>query len=367
VRTATAYISFLFTLPCLAGEPPRAGVDILSTIETVRAEHPAVEPALPSLRAMRRQLLATPRSPYSELVQEPAFITGAAWKRVIGNLPLGTDAEVALSMLRFELGATRARPGADVTIKPGWRDPFIAASAIKAGVDPDIFWRVLDVVGYQRFPHAAAYVVALQMLRDKAAATPEARRRMTGVDTDVLDHFMQARHMDDISPSDLTYLSTLLQNGLRDRHATNTVSEGHRQLGTPLRVARVAAAYRDSEGYTGGYPCLPDGSPNIPHAGTGEPGDERPLCFVAATDHAVQRWYTDEARRRDAWLPPRQTHDKTGLLTLFAWLVPLFDAAAVLEAAEASVVEDLAASGTASRLENDAIADEVDLLACRTP
>lgn len=366
MRLVSAFI--LFTTPGLvAASAPPADYDVVSIMQAMRMERPDAGRDLPRISDMLTSLLATPGSAYSALVPEPAFIGTRAWRDIAeGGLDkLGLDG--ALAILQYDLGATRARPGSDVVITPGFREDFVAASAIKASVDADIFWHTLDVVGRRHSTRAATYGIALQLLRDKAAVTPRDRWRATGIDVAILDRFMRARYLDELSRGDLTYLSTLVQHGMIHWRSDAMAQHGQRALPTPLRVARLAAAYRDAEGYVGGYPCGRDATPNATYAGTGAADDDRPLCFVAATDHAVLRWYSQEVRRQAAWVPNKAKHDLTGLLGLFALMVPLIDLAALLESTEAVIAEDLAVRDATSAAEVASLSDEADVIACRIP
>jgi hypothetical protein len=358
----TAFLSM--TSPCEAAI--RDTLDMVTLVQATRAEHPEGS-QLPRTSDMLEALLTTPTSPYSSLTATPAFVRSAAWQALLAGLPNGLDGDAALAILQHDLGATKARPGVDVAAGKGFRDAFVAASATKAGIDPDIFWQALDLTGYGHSTRAATYGVAVQILRDKMAGMSVSQQRLTGVDSQVMDRFMRARQLDALSRADLDYLSLLVQYGVVHWRMDVSPHTGRRELPVPLRIARLAAAYRDSEGYVGGFPCQRDASPRLPHAGTGQPGDERPLCFVAATDHAVLRWYRDEVRRQAAWMPPKAKHDPSGLLTLFGLLVPLFDLAAMVESTEAAIAEDLAASGSITRTEAAALSDEADLLTCRIP
>lgn len=303
------------------------------------------------------QLLVDPSSPYSELVATPAFTNEVYWAEVIGDTG-GSEAAV-LARLHVELGLTRARPGRDVTPRPGFRDPFVAAHATKAGLDADIFWRMLDIHGYPRAMHSAVHALGLQLLREQALALEPARRAALGVDVGVFERVMRARHMDDITDHDLRYLDTLVQHRLL--HPLRGTG-----LPTTWRVARIAAAFRDAQGYVGGAPCRADASPDPRFAGTLAAGDERTPCLVAAHDRAVHRWYVDALRR-----PPPATERHGGTLArlgaLVASVLPLVDMFAIAEVVEAAVADDLVPAEAMARADADAASVHAARLACRIP
>jgi hypothetical protein len=325
----------------------------------LRAAHAATtrDGATPDAAAYAAQLLVDPSSPYSELAPAPAFTNEVYWADVIGEG--GVPEAAVLGHLHVELGLTRARPGRDVAAKPGFRDPFVAAHATKAGLDADIFWRMLDIHGYSRALHSAVPTLGLQLLREQALAIEPARWAALGVDVGVFQRVMRARHEDDISDHDLRYLDTLVQHRLL--HPLRGTG-----LPTAWRIARIAAAFRDAQGYVGGAPCRPDASPDRRFAGTLAAGDERTPCLVAAHDRAVHRWYVDALRR-----PPPATERRGGALArvgvLVASVLPLVDMFAIAEVVEAAVADDLVSAEAMSRADAEAASERAMRLACRIP
>jgi hypothetical protein len=365
VRKATVFIICLCVfLPCRASV--RETYDVVSLFQVVRTEHPQGG-ALPRTRDLLAAILLDPASPYSGTLPSPAFARTAAWQDMVAALPEGLNGGAALAILAHDLGASKTQPALEIAGSNAFREPFVAASAAKAGIDPDIFWKAIDLTGYRHSTRAATYGVALQIVRDEAAVTPPSLQRPKGVDLLVLDRVMQASDLGDVRRSDLDYLSVLVQHGIIHWRPAFAPHPGHRPLPVPLRIARLAAAYRDAQGYVGGYPCNSDATPHATYAGTGNAGDDRPLCFVAATDYGVLRWYRDEVRRQAAWRPAQTVGDKSGLLALFALLVPLFDLAALVESTEAVIAEDLVASRAFTHADAMELSEEADLLACRIP
>lgn len=347
------------TLP--ASSLPRT--DVLAQWQRHRIERLGGDQASLSRRDILAQLLVQPSSAYSASIDQPLFTNEVDWPATLASTQLGSD--VALGALRRDLGVTRARPHRDVTPAPGFRDDFVAASATKAGVDPDIFWHVLDVTGYRHSTKAAIYAVGLQILRSQVAAIPSEAWTRSGIDPTVFTRVMRAQHSDQLTAYDLDYLSTLVQYRLIHRRDGQAVGDGQRSLPAAFRVARVAAAYRDAQGYVGGPPCTRDAAPHAPVAGTGREGDERPLCFVAATDRAVHAWYVAEYRRQATAAPPH--HRDTGLhrLAVAAGLVlALVDLAGALEFIEASLADDLATAEAIGPTEADAVSEPANLLSC---
>ncbi len=139
---------------------------------------------------------------------------------------------------------------------------------------------------------------------------------------------------------------------------------GLRALPVAYRIARVAAACRDLQGYEAGYPCDRAANTATGTAGTGVAGDDRPLCFAAATDRAVHRWYLDEYLRQSRVVP----HRDSGLARFahFAGaILALIDMAGAMEVVEALIADDLVAAETITRAEADFAAERANVLSCR--
>ncbi|WP_285404124.1 hypothetical protein [Luteibacter sp. ME-Dv--P-043b] len=357
------FIAVLAILPGAVAASQVAGTDVLAQWQHHRIERLGGGQASLSRQDIVAQLLVQPSSAYSATVDQPAFTNEIDWPATLAST--GLDGGAALAALRRDLGVTRARPRLDVTPAPGFRDDFIAASATKAGVDADIFWHMLDLTGYRHSTKAAIYAVGLQILRAQMTTTPHEQWTPGGIDPAVFTRVMRAQHGNQLTAYDLDYLSTLVQYRLIHRRVSEAVGQGRRSLPAAYRVARVAAAYRDAKGYVGAPPCTRDAAPHVPVAGTGDDDDERPLCFVAATDRAVHAWYIAEYQRQARAAPP--PHRDTGLhrLAVAAGLVlALVDLAGAVEFIEASVADDLATAEAIGPTEANAASEPANLLSC---
>ncbi|SKB98123.1 hypothetical protein SAMN05660880_03581 [Luteibacter sp. 22Crub2.1] len=343
------------------------GADVLARWQRTRIARLGGEQASLAAQDIARQMLSNPGSPYSDLIAQPEFTNDVDWVATVDAFSArGLTAAGALAALQWDLGMTRARPRMDIKVKAGFRDDFVAASAIKADVDADVFWHMLDLTGYRHSTKAAVYAVGMQILRAQAIAVPSDEWIAKAIDPDVFTRVMRAQHMDQLRPYDLEYLSTLVQYRLIHWKAGAESSSGHRSLPVVYRVARTAAAYRDAQGYAGSSPCTRDGTPRASSAGTGG-DDDRPLCFAAATDRAVHAWYLAEYTRQSTYVPE---HHDDGLsrLARFAGLVlTLVDLAGVLEFVEATVAESLVTSEAIGDAEAEASFARADLLSCPIP
>jgi hypothetical protein len=319
------------------------------------------EADLPAAGALADQMMTSPGSAYSTVVEQPRFTNELAWIDVLDSLPGPPSETDVLAEIALDLGLTRARPGIDVVRRDGFRDPFVAASATKAGVDADIFWHMLDLGGFRHSARSAPYAVALQDLRQQIADVPASLHAANGIDASVLARMMAARNWGEVEPYDLDYLNLMAQHALihrRPRVATHAALPP-----MAYRVARLAAAWRDTEGYLLTPPCHRDGSPRVPAVQDGDVP-----CFVAATDRAVHRWYIGELRRQAA-LPPPAKHENgmARLLAAVGLLMPLLDLAALAEVVEATVADDLVADGAMESTEAEAAERRAAALTCRIP
>lgn len=315
---------------------------------------------LPAPAALANALLADPGSPYSALAAQPSFTNDIAWVDLLESLP-GLPGETrVLQGLARELGLTRARPREDVPERAGYRDPMVAANAAKAGVDPDIFWHMLDLGGFRHSARTAAYAIALQELRRQLATVPPARHAANGIDPSVYARMMSARYWSEVTPYDLDYLGGIAQSMLTRGPGSTATRVDDSLPPAAYRVARLAAAWRDTEGYFVSPPCKRDGTPRE------TVGSGAELCFVAARDRAVHTWYIGELRRQARVQPP---HAKEGglkrLFEAVALFMPLLDIAALAEVVEAAVTDDLAFDGLAQAEEAEAAEQRAAAMTCR--
>jgi len=245
------------------------------------------------------ELLAQPGSPYSQLLAVPSWSGEPWWASAAERIAPGAlSSTEACAALQHQVGATKARPGHEVTVTPGSRRLYkgreAAANAMKAGIDADIFERAL-LRHPHRFTQAAAEAVAIQLVRDRAATTPVAHHLALNIRADVVGRYL-GRSAASFSLEDGHYVGELFRHAVRTGRPTFN-ERGERQIPAVFRVARVAAAYADRRGYSraGGY-CHGNAPAWKPLPASAKPLAYRPLCFVAATDRAVYEWYLQKAR-----------------------------------------------------------------------
>ncbi|KJV35441.1 hypothetical protein [Luteibacter yeojuensis] len=321
-------------------------------------------------RHLLAQLLVRPGEFYSPLAASPTFTNELWWPDFIATFERGIGEDAVLHGLQRQLGLTRARPGIDIVLAPGAAEAFrgleVAASARKAGIDADIFTKVLDMHA-PRVIEAAHDAVALQMLRDDMARVPRALWVAYGIDDASYRRYMAASHAAELREDDTRYLASLVATGISTRGIALDAN-GAPQLPTAFRVARAAAALKDRVGYYSTRPCCAGGDvhPSRPRGPTAL-DDNQPLCFVAATDRDVLRWFHHEARLEHRGLRIHENSHGTAARTLLiaSLLMPLMDLAAFVEAAEASAARELAEASVMSDTESDAAASRAASLACR--
>ncbi|MDF3980402.1 hypothetical protein P3W24_00105 [Luteibacter sp. PPL201] len=254
---------------------------------------------LSGARRVLSEMMARPDDPYSDPLDDTAWMDTSWWHALttrLSNEGITSD-RVALVTLQHQLGATKARPGREIDLTPDaierFGNPYTAANARKAGIDADLFERAR-----RRHPthttRAAAEAVAVQLIRDRASRASREYHAALNIRDDLVERYLDDRD-DPLSAADRHHLGEVL------RHATyagqpSFNAAGERQLPAAYRVARVAAAYADSQGdlRPGGYckgtePRRRRISVRAHHLAY------RPLCFVAATDRAVYDWYLKKA------------------------------------------------------------------------
>jgi hypothetical protein len=235
------------------------------------------------------EYLADPGSVYSDL-HPRLFSQGREGLEQPGEFP---ESKRTGRIIAWDLGLDKALPGFQVLSNyPGpTRGDMrfgVAANMEKADVLPRYFNKAYELSNSKLFALNAELAVAVQILHEWVEATPWADRLNLGIEEDVLVRFEAAQSLDDLGDHDLTYLADLLRSELSTWRAGGMNSLEHREIRTPLRIARVAAAYRATlPGYTG---CNADGSKNA-RAGDHPEDLAHPLCFSDATDRAVYRWY----------------------------------------------------------------------------
>lgn len=365
----------LAALPCLAHAAPLPSVDFLKAYLAERHERTEAEPGADfDDRYWKERLLRQshlPAHPYTEpaeydgkaIAQDDAFRRAAARLDKPGR-PLYW--QQAWEILQWDLGYTKAHP-VDVRLPfltDAYGSGFAELSATKAGVQADIFHQALSIFGDRHSTFAAKYAVAAQILRERIAATPEADREMLDVDPEVLGRFMALPEGGALDAYDAQYLRNVLESEMNRHTVARDTFRGSREIGTPFRIARVAAAYRDNQAYVA-PPC----TANFRYREGVASLDPRqgPMCFVDANDRAVYAWYNEEFRRQ-AGLVRESQPEKSALGNVLALLVPfgaVLDMLAAAEFIETLAAEDLAASGELEEEEALAYQDRATGLSCR--
>jgi hypothetical protein len=240
-----------------------------------------------------RYVLDRPESPYANLRWVSLPEPDAPTRRAIDSVST-QEHPVNLRDLHdlkvWDLGFTKAPISSETFVMPReLRYTPGAWSIVKAGVEPDIYVQANRNQG-SVFPALTAnYALAAQLLRAKLATTPSSLWKVRGLRHDVLDRFVRGEFM---HAHDFHYLIQFLDGALATRDAGATSVYGFRQLPAPLRLGRLAGAYRQRMPFDN-EPCHDDGKHDPEHAGTGM-HDRRPLCFDDATDRAVHAWYAHE-------------------------------------------------------------------------
>lgn len=318
LRRALLPLFLLVPMTCTAGNiswpaegaPPPAG-DFFTY--WIRAQIAAKGSAagLPDDEAMVSALLLEPDSPYSRRRQETRFgLEGPVWSIALQDMtnaghPMSSTK--ARNALAWDLGLYKALPRASPTSfdLERIRNPLARANLIKAGVAPDIFHKALHLVGNDYYAVAAQYAVAVQMLYERADLLPENKRERAGLRSSVLRNFMSAGNTHDMVDGDWDYLIRRLRGRMSGWPEGKTSIHGLRQITPALRVARVAAAYREFLGYEGRPPCNDSGTANRDIAALAVADRARELCTTDATDRAVYEWYRQRLAEQLIPLPSR--------------------------------------------------------------
>lgn len=322
-------------------------------------------------------LLVDPASPYSELIDQPRMTNTLWWHTfsidVAAREPEASTADIdtdVLHTLQWQLGLTKSRPDIDVAISRNdtifrlFGSLDIAAQLRKADIDADILLKARDLYPTS-LTRAATEAVAVQIIRDQMQSIDESRYEAFGVKPSVVMHYLSTADAALIDESDARYLHEALSSALESRHMP-IGKDGEQRLPAAWRVARVAAALRDMQGYAGTPPC--DHSEVRAGYADVHPDDiyEKPLCFVDATDRGVHAWYLAEARRERLGIPYYEKSRK-GFSAFLMWvgaLMPLLDAVAILEAVEAAVADELLEEGAISAEEAEEAAVRERNLVC---
>lgn len=357
-----AVLACLIPFPTLASHTQDP--EVYAAIVGHRVKHSGAAAAFSgSTDAFLGDLLVTPASPFSDLKAEPSIVKSGWWKAMSEKLfPRAENpAAKALQALQTQMGLTKARPGVDYPVDPHvaalYRGAYPAAQAIKAGVDPDIFWQARTLNGSQ-FAEAAGEAVALQILRDQMKRNDASAYTAMAIRPEVFSRYMSEHNPDYIRDEDRHYLGGVLRGALSSRlplYASGGLPSG---LPTIYRVARIAAAYSDAAGYANAPTCRAVDLP-IP-----QPGE--PFCFAAATDRSVRSWY----HREVLWQAVRHPQAKEAtafekLMQLFSPAFFLLDGIALLELAEEAIASELLADEAIVEEEAALPAERAKNITCR--
>jgi hypothetical protein len=259
-----------------------------------------------------RWVLVDPSSPYSALAERDlapaneAVRLAAQLLTVDGRVP--SQRELSQRKER-ELGFTKSRPWTDVGdfYGPPINGYRGVPSHTKADVDAGIVIGVRDMVGADYPAIGALYAVAAQLLRDRLNRVPSAEQRRVGLRPEVLSGLESTPRAWRPTDFDRQYLAILLDGAMRDGDIEAPRNKSLPQLPVPLRIARMAAAYRDQQPFEVD-PCLNPREHDPATAGKGG-DDPRPLCFNDATDRAVYAWFVAELRRELSDRHPTESGD----------------------------------------------------------
>jgi hypothetical protein len=393
-----ACLAALLPLPAYATEP--TSVDVYRELIRHRTADLGVDKALDyDTREYVSRFLVNPDSPYSDLRADPPITNEVWWYDFVDELAIDAPDKsgAALAMLQWQGGFTKARfkelgthedpdtaaGNVDVVVDDlsarsyarygargksnTLRSPNAAANAIKARVDPDIYLKAWDLNGALTTV-AAGHAVALQILREDALSHSPETHEARGIKKDVLTRYLRQDHPERISESDLAYLADILRYALSDQSVKRDAN-GNVQLPAAYRVARVAAAYADAGGYfnSEGYCKGTEVNEKAP-SGAKAFDDNTPLCFVAATDRAVQSWFRRQMRHEEASV--RSAHNSPDeaerrVQFWFSAVLTLVDIAGFVEFAEAGLVDELSAEGALTEEEAAFAEERASQLTCR--
>ncbi|URX64185.1 hypothetical protein KR767_09115 [Luteibacter anthropi] len=279
--------------------PPPASGDLLQAWLDARVNGIEAADELGSDGLFVAGMLNDSNSIYSALRPTPAAFRGSAWRSAFNALAVSNtmmSRAVATRVVAWDLGLTKARMGGHLVdgYAPMVGSPRVEANLMKAGVSADIFRQVLHLVGEPSYAVAANVAVALQIIRDKLACVDPSEWSDAGLRKDVVDRVMGAHALAEIDEFDLVYLVRMLEGELSDWAGISASIYGKRSLPAALRVARVAAAYRDMLGYTAATdPCTQEGQHRPGVAAESPVEKTRFLCLVDATDRATYRWFLE--------------------------------------------------------------------------
>jgi hypothetical protein len=300
IRFALPIVTLVASVAATPSHATRQTVDVISALIQEYSREGTSAEYLSRIddQGYERYVLNRPGFPYADVLQVSMPEPDAPTRRAIAAL---STPEYPLNhrdlhdMKVWDLGYTKSRVGREIPRLPAELGAIPGASSlVKAGVDPDIYVQAIYLAGVDYPIIAANYALAAQVLRAKLTSTPRVLWAQHGLRHDVLDRFLHASTARGVYDYDLHYLAQVLDGAFSTWTAGSLSTYGLRELPTNLRVARIAAAYRERMPYEH-EPCRGDRTYDARYAGMGGL-DKRPLCFDDATDRAVHAWYAMQFR-----------------------------------------------------------------------
>ena len=314
--------------------------------------------------------LTDPDSPYSELKNDSDWILNdISWMSASSDFQRyyktdASDQELYQAFTR-EAGFTKSRPELfdESELKPsreqGAFNPTenlaVRASVVKAQIDPDIFYKALDIFFYEDERYSknvhtliSKFAVAAQIIRDKSQSIPREDWTKNGLEVDVLNRFMKSYTIRSISPSDREYLLFVLNASLRTY--SKPYDANKKFLPTQYRLARLSSALVDRYGYLFDVPCTSD------HRYKGV-GNTNKQCFVDMTDRGLWQWYVEEYKKA---IVPKHHHQREQKKVLSQLLEIIMPIALIMEGLEAV---DFFTSSSAAEFAADGLWEEEEVIA----
>ncbi|TCV92022.1 hypothetical protein EC912_10813 [Luteibacter rhizovicinus] len=376
------FVLFASVLPFTATAAPPPPGDFLKVLlhERISVEGAHLAVALSDDDYIRAWMI-DPVSPYSGIKEGSRYTPGAAVLQAIASVSVPghpMSVEGAIDAALWDYGSTKARLNDDIPLSAlpsRFTNVFAGASAVKAGIEPDIFFKALALTGEENHIVAANYAVAVQTLKELLDGAPAERHFALGLRKDILTRFLDTNGPQDLPDYDRFYLMRLLDGEMSRWKAGGLSAYGIRELPAVLRVARAAAAFRDLAPYDNGQPCNADGTFRSYIAGGGG-ADLRPLCHVDATDRAVYAWYVRDYREQ---IVSREPKGDSSTLFIDRMIGPMLNMrqgrlgslsphmsgfTSRVEVFEAKMAKQLLAEGKIAALDAEVVSDRALRLTC---
>jgi hypothetical protein len=272
-----------------------------------RMETMTSEDDFDSDEVLTMRYLKDPASIYSDLAvsfyDTPSTRQRNAWLRMKREVDrrhpfVLYDEDNLRRAIAWDLGFTKALPGYQVLPDPTAPTPGnvaneVAVNIAKSGVDLTLWTRAVNLAdnGGALTTLGAEYAVAMQVVSDWIANTPDERKAMRlGIDAGIVSRFSHASSLADIPDRDLAYVAAVLGSELSTWRAGRINRYGVRELPTPLRIARATMMHwaQSAPSPSG---CAADGS-GVALGAAQQAGDlKKPMCTSEATDRAVYARY----------------------------------------------------------------------------